>query len=72
MIFHFTAHPLNIAFSNNVSAAHHHDAVGNNVDFMQDVAGNDDVHSRFGAISEQFNDFGSRHRIEAIERLVKN
>ena len=45
MIFHFAANALNIAFGDDISAAHHHDAIGNDVDLVQDVTRNDDVHT---------------------------
>jgi len=45
MIADFLANLANLSFGNNVTAAHQHDAVGDSIDFLQNVTGNNDVHA---------------------------
>src|SRR5580704_9816354 len=72
MIADFSANFFNLAFGNDVAAAHQHDAVRDAVDFLQNVAGNDDVHSLFSDGFKERNGFGAGHGIEAVEGFVEN
>src|SRR5438876_6912619 len=67
MVFHFAANALNVALGDNVSAAHNHNAIGNDVHLMKNVARNNNVHSGLGEAPEQFDNFGAGHRIESVE-----
>ena len=72
MIADFSANFFNLAFGNDVAAAHQHDAVGDAVDLFQNVAGDDDVHALLGDGFKERDGFGASHGIEAVERFVEN
>src|SRR5208282_5416206 len=48
MIADLAANFFNLAFGDDIAAAHEHDAVGDAIDFLQNMAGDDDVHTLFG------------------------
>src|SRR4051812_31497757 len=72
VVFHLASNALDITLGNDVSTAHHHDTIGDDIDFVEDVAGDDDVHAGFAEIPEEFDDFRPRHGVESVERLVKD
>ena len=72
MIADFAANFFDLAFGDDVAAAHEHDAVGDAIDFFQNVAGDDDVHSLLGDGFKERDGFRARHGIEAVERFIEN
>src|SRR5665213_997167 len=43
MLLNFRAHAVNLSFRHHIAARQQNDAVGNQIHFVQDMAGNDDV-----------------------------
>ena len=72
MIVDLLANLANLSLCNNVAAAHQHDAVGDAIDFLQNMAGNDHVHPLLGNRFEERDRFRASHRIKAVERFVEN
>src|SRR5712664_1076923 len=72
MVADFLANLANLSLCHNVAAAHQHDAVGDAIDFLQNMTGNYDVHSLLGNRFEKPYRFRTGHGIKAVERFVKN
>ena len=72
MIADLLPHFTNLAFRHDVAAAHEYDTIGDPVDFFENVAGNDDVHSLHGKCTEQSDGLGACDGIQPVERLVQN
>ena len=72
MLLHFFAHAADLAFGDDVAVAEQDDLVGDGVDFVQDMAGDDDVHAVRGEGAEQGDGFGAGEGIEAVERLIED
>ena len=59
MFLYFCADAVNLPFRHNVAVAHQHNLVGNLVDLMKDVAGDDHVHSLLSQRFKERNGFGT-------------
>ena len=72
MLLDLVAHAADLALGDDVAVAEQDHLVGDHVHFVQDVAGDDDVHAFFGECAEQRDGFGAHQRIEAVQRLVQH
>ena len=67
MLLHLAADAADLAFGHDVAVAEQNHLVGDAVHFVQDVAGDDDVHALFGQCAKQGDGFGAHQRIETVQ-----
>src|SRR5207248_11397341 len=72
MVADFLADLADLSLGHNGAAAHEYHAVGDAIDFLQDMAGNDDVHPLLGNRFKERDRFRAGHGIKAVERFVEN
>src|SRR5438874_11270487 len=72
MVADFLADLADLSLGHNVAAAHQYHAVGDAIDFLQNMAGNDDVHPLLGNRFKERDRFRAGHGIKAVERFVEN
>src|SRR5579883_1765089 len=68
----FAAYALNLALGHHIALAEQDDLIGNLIDLMEDVTGNDDVAALRAPLAENRDRFRARQRIETVERLVED
>jgi len=66
------AHAGDLALGDDVPVVDEHDAVGEEVDLVEDVAGEEHVAPLLRERLEERDRLGARHRVEAVERLVED
>ena len=62
---------LDLAFRHDIAIAQKDHLIGDGVDFVQNVAGNDDVATIRGDRAKQRDHFSTSQRIEAIQRFIQ-
>src|SRR5579863_3051448 len=72
MLLDLTANRLNLAFSNNVSVAQQNDLIRYDIDFVQNMAGDDHVAALRGGFAKQSNHLRSRKRVQPVQRLIEH
>ena len=72
MLLNFAADTLDLAFCHYISIAQQDNLIRDDINLVQDVAGNDDVAPLRGRCAEQRDHLRSRQRVETVQRLVKN
>src|SRR4051794_32922827 len=70
MFFDFIANTLDLPFRNHISIAEKDHLIRDLVNFMKDVAGDDDMLPPIPKAPKQRKRFGSRHWVEPIQRLT--
>ena len=66
------ADALDLALGHHVAVAQQNDLVGDLVDLVQHVAGDDDVLALRGELAEQSDGFGAHQRIQTVQRLIQH
>jgi hypothetical protein len=72
LLAHFLPHLVNIALSDQVSAGDQDNAIGDAVNLIENVAGDQQMHSLPAKLFKERNGFGARHGVQSIQRLVED
>src|SRR6185295_1526818 len=72
MLFHLVAHAVNLALCDNVTVVQENHTVAHHIDLVKNVTRYDQVKPFGCELAEQANRFGASHRIQSVERLVKD
>ena len=72
LILDLAAHALDLALGDDIAMAEENDLVGDAIDLMEDVAGDDDVAAFLAPLLEERDGFVASHGIEAVQRLVEH
>ncbi len=72
MLLDLPAHGLDLAFRHYVAVAQQHDLIGDDIDLVQDVAGNDHITTLPRRRAKQRDHFRAGERIQAVQRFVQH
>ena len=72
LLVDFAADVLDLSFGDDVAVAEEDDVIGDHVDFMQDMAGDDDVAALGRHFAEHGDGFGADEGIEAVEGFIED
>jgi hypothetical protein len=72
LVAHFLPDLMNISFGDQVSAGDQDNAIGDAVNLIENVAGDQQMHSLTAKLFEERNGFGARHGIQSVQRLIED
>ena len=72
MLFHLVAYAMNVSFRDHVTVVQQDDPVRHHVNFMKDVARDDQVQTFCRQLAKQRNRLRPNHGIQTIQWFIKN